>query len=74
MRGGQLEFLTRVKYAFYATLIFILVTNPITTIFTQSLFQGSLILLHNNILTSVGILFHIVLFFLLFLSVMMFTR
>lgn len=70
----ELEFLRRVKYSFYATLIFILVTNPMTYRFTQTMFQGSLTVLQNGIPTASGYFLHVALFFIITLAVMMFPK
>jgi hypothetical protein len=40
MRGSELDFWRKVKLSFYATLVFLLITNPITYRFTQAIFQG----------------------------------
>lgn len=70
----ELEFWRRVKYSFYATLIFILVTNPMTYRFTQTMFQGALIILQNGNLTPAGYFLHVGLFFLITLAIMMFPK
>jgi hypothetical protein len=70
----EVEFWRRVKYSFYATLIFILVTNPMTYRFTQTIFQGSFTIIHNGILTSAGYFIHVGLFFLITLGIMMFPK
>jgi hypothetical protein len=70
----ELEFWRRVKYSFYATLIFILVTNPMTYRFTQTMFQGTFTVIQNGILTPTGYFIHVIIFFLITLSVMMFPK
>jgi hypothetical protein len=72
--ASELEFWRRVKYSFYATLIFILLTNPMTYRFTQMMFQGSIQILQNGVLTPAGYFLHVILFFLITLSVMMFPK
>ena len=74
MRGGESDILHRMKYSFYATVLYVLLSNPITYSFTQSMFQGSLHIVQNGIPTAVGYLFHTVLFFLLFFSVLVFPK
>lgn len=70
----QHEFLLRVKYSFYGTLLFFLVSNPITYRFTQQLFGTAIQILSNGVPTPAGYFLHGCLFFLLTLSVMMFPR
>jgi hypothetical protein len=72
--ASELIFWRRVKYSFYATLIFILITNPMTYRFTQTMFQGSLLVLQNGIPTPIGYFLHVILFFLVTLAVMMFPK
>ena len=74
MRGGESDILHRMKYSFYATVLYVLLSNPITYSFTQSMFQGSLLIVQHGIPTAVGYLFHTVLFFLLFFSVLVFPK
>jgi hypothetical protein len=74
MRDGTNDVLHRIKYSFYSTLVYILVSNPITYHFTQTLFQGSLSIIQNGVPTTVGYCFHIVLFFLVMLGILMFPK
>jgi hypothetical protein len=76
MSGYQpnLEFWRRVKYSFYGTLVFLLITNPMTYRFTQAMFQGSFNVLQGVVPTPAGYFLHAVLFFLLTLAIMMFPR
>lgn len=69
----DITFWKRVKYSFYSTLVFLLLTNPMTYAFTQSMFQG-IDIIKNDILTSTGYFFHAFLFFLTILGIMMFPR
>jgi len=68
------DFWRRVKYSFYASLIFLLLTNPITYSFTQTIFRGSFTVIQNGIPTSAGYFLHGILFFLITLAVMMFPK
>ena len=61
----------RVKYSFYSTLVFVLVTNPTVLQLLQNLFGG--ILSHDS-LTPVGYFVQIILFFLVILGLMMFPK
>jgi hypothetical protein len=56
------DFWKRVKYSFYATLIFLIVTNPITFNLTKAVTKG---------IPSVTYFVHAALFFLLSLATMM---
>ena len=67
----DITFWKRVKYSFYSTLVFLLLTNPMT--FTHSMFQG-VVMVKNGVLTSNGSFFHAFLFFLTILGLMMFPR
>jgi hypothetical protein len=69
----DITFLKRVKYSFYSTLVFLILTNPLTYAFTQSMFQGVSIV-KNGVLTSTGYFFHAFLFFLTILGIMMFPK
>jgi hypothetical protein len=66
MQQPNPQFWRRVKYSFYATLIFILITNPVMYQFTELVFQMKS--------PMVQYFFHIFLFFLISLSVMMFPK
>jgi Na+-translocating ferredoxin:NAD+ oxidoreductase RnfA subunit len=66
MQQPNFDFWRRVKYSFYATLIFILITNPILYQFTELVFQ-----IKNPALQY---FFHVFLFFMVSLAVMMFPR
>jgi hypothetical protein len=72
--GSELDFWRRVKYSFYSTLVFLLVTNPMTYRFTQSMFQGFFQILQNGVPTPAGYFLHAVLFFFIILGIMMFPR
>jgi hypothetical protein len=72
--GPELDFWRRVKYSFYSTLVFLLVTNPMTYRFTQSIFQGFIQILQNGIPTPAGYFIHATLFFFIILGIMMFPR
>jgi hypothetical protein len=74
MAGASLDFWKRVKNSFYATLVFIVVTNPMTYRFTQSMFQGYVNVLQNGVPTPAGYFLHAGLFFLTVLAIMMFPR
>jgi hypothetical protein len=63
---SNFDFWRRVKYSLYATLIFILLTNPIFYQFTEVVFQM------KNPAIQYG--FHVFLFFSITLAVMMFPR
>ena len=69
----DITFWKRVKYSFYSTLVFLILTNPLTYAFTQSMFQG-VTFVRNGVLTSTGYYFHAFLFFLTILGIMMFPR
>jgi len=69
----DITFWKRVKYSFYSTLVFLLLTNPLTYAFTQSMFQG-VVMVKNGVLTSTGYFFHSFLFFLTILGIMMFPK
>ncbi len=66
----SLDFWKRVKYSLYSTLVFILITNPMTYLFTQSIFQKSLIILQNGVPTTTGYFLHAFLFFVIILAIM----
>jgi hypothetical protein len=70
----DIDFWRRVKYSFYATLVFVLITNPMTYRFTQAMFQGSFTVLQNGSPTPSGYFLHTALFFLITLSIMMFPK
>jgi hypothetical protein len=74
MAGADLQFWKRVKNSFYATLVFILITNPITYRFTNTIFKGMVTVLDNGIPTPSGYFLHVGLFFLTVLAIMMFPR
>ena len=69
----DITFWKRVKYSFYSTLVFLILTNPVTYIFIQSMFQG-ISLVKNGVLTSTGYFFNGFLFFLTILGLMMFPK
>ena len=56
----------RIKYSLYATLIFMLLTNPMTWKFTQTLYSG--------LSAPVGYLFQGIVFFCLVFAVFMFPN
>ena len=72
--GASLDVWKRVKYSFYATLVYILLTNPMTYDFTNSIAQGLLTVLRNGHVTIAGYILHSVLFFFTILAIMMFPR
>jgi hypothetical protein len=74
MQQPNVEFWRRVKYSFYGTLVFLLITNPMTYRFTQAMFQGSFNVLQGVVPTPAGYFLHAVLFFLITLAIMMFPR
>jgi hypothetical protein len=57
------ELLLRMKYSFFSTLVFLLVTNPMT-----------IKLLNINIQSASGYFFQVILFFLIILGLMMFPK
>ena len=59
------DFWKRVKYSFYATLIFLIVTNPITYNLTSKLTGG---------VPSAAYIIHAALFFILSLATMMIPK
>ncbi len=59
------DFWKRVKYSFYATLIFLIVTNPITHNLTSKLTRG---------IPSAAYIVHAALFFALSLATMMIPK
>ena len=61
----MLEITKRVKYSFYATLVFLIITNPITIKTLQNLFNFSPV---------EGYFFHAFLFFSCILGLMMFPH
>lgn len=74
MAGADLAFWRKVKFSLYSTLIFILITSPITYRFTDSMLKGMVQVLQNGVPTPAGYFLHVVLFFLCTLGVMMFPR
>lgn len=68
----DITFWKRVKYSLYSTLVFLILTNPVTHIFIQSMIP--LPLLHNNIPSSLGYFVNGILFFLCILGLMMFPK
>lgn len=74
MASAELDFWKRVKYSFYATLVFILITNPVTYRFTNTVFKGMVTVLENGSPTPAGYFLHVGLFFLTTLAIMMFPR
>lgn len=71
--GVDITFWKRVKYSFYSTLVFLILTNPMTYTFTQSMFQG-VVLVKDGVPTSTGYFFNGFLFFLTILGLMMFPK
>lgn len=71
MSGATEEFLLRAKYSLYGTLIFLLVTNPMTIKLLQSAVGG---ILQTEGLTPKGYFIQVVLFFLITLGLMMFPK
>ncbi len=74
MGPAELDFWRKVKYSFYGTLVYILITSPITYQFTNQLFHGLFTVLEGGKPTSAGYFFHAFLFFFTTLAVMMFPR
>jgi hypothetical protein len=74
MKVGTSDIIHRLKYSFYATLVFILISNPNTYSFTNSLFQGTLFIVQNDVPTAVGYLLHSILFFLCLSAIFMFPK
>lgn len=70
----DLTFWRRVKYSFYSTLVFLILTNPITYAFTTSMMQGTFTVARNGTPTTNGYFFHGFLFFLVILGLMMFPK
>ena len=68
------EFWRRVKYSFYATLVFLLFTSPITYRFTNTTLQGAIAVLQNGVPTPQGYFLHAALFFLTSLGIMMLPK
>jgi protein-S-isoprenylcysteine O-methyltransferase Ste14 len=61
----------RIKYSFYATLVFILITHPILVQLLQNLVGG---IVQQGVITPNGYMLQIVLFFLATLGLMMFPK
>lgn len=61
MDGRELDFWKRIKYSFYATLVFLLITNPMTYHFIQTMFQGTDVYLLQGVLFF-GIVFSIMMY------------
>jgi len=74
MKEEIYNIIQRLKYSFYGTLVFILISNPITYAFTNSLFQGTLFIIQNNVPTSIGYLVHSILFFLCLSAIFMIPK
>ena len=72
--GGPLSFWLRVKYSFYSTLVFLVLTNPLTYAFTQGMVQGFMKVIDSGVPTAAGYFLHGFLFFLIILGLMMFPR
>ncbi len=70
----DLTFWRRVKYSFYSTLVFLLLTNPMTYRFTQTMAQGSFQVLQGGVPTPAGYFLHGLLFFVVILGIMMFPK
>ncbi len=68
---AELSLWLRVKYSFYSTLVFVLVTNPMMMKLLQDLFGG---ILQGGTLTPVGWFVQVVLFFVAILAIMMLPR
>jgi ABC-type phosphate transport system permease subunit len=65
------DFLLRVKYSTYSTLVFVLVTHPTMMQVLQNIFGN---ILKNGSLTVTGYLGQVLLFFIVILSIMMFPK
>lgn len=68
---AELSLWLRIKYSFYSTLVFVLVTNPMMMKLLQDLFGG---ILQGGILTPVGWAAQVLLFFAAILAIMMLPR
>ena len=71
---NDLDFWLRVKYSFYGTLVYLLVTNPMTYRFTELIFGGQFRILQNGSPTVAGYFIHTLLFFFTTLGIMMFPK
>lgn len=74
MSGRDLGFGLKVKYSFYSTLIYLLVTSPITYRFTQQLFGDMFTIIQSGVPTPAGYFLHAFVFFALILAIMMFPQ
>ena len=74
MARTALDLWLRIKYSFYGTLIYLLVTNPMTYRFTDRIFGGMFDILRGGLPTPAGYFFHALLFFAFTLGIMMFPR
>lgn len=74
MAGRDLGVGLKLKYSFYSTLVYLLVTSPLTYRFTQQLFGGAITILQNGIPTPAGYFLHALVFFALIFAIMMFPR
>jgi len=72
MRGGRHTELQHMKLSFYSTILFLLFSNQITQQFLQSMMDGSVSILHNGLLTPVGLIFQAILFFFSLLALFQF--
>ena len=68
----DITFWKRVKYSLYSTLVFLILTNPMTYAFTQSMVPMTIV--DDGVPTSTGYFFHALLFFLTILGLMMFPK
>ena len=67
-------FAIKAKYAFYSALVFFLIANPETYKLSQHVFGLFLTTSVNGCPTPSGLVFHTVLFFILFLGLMLVPR
>ena len=74
VQGSVNRILLKLKYSFYSTLVFVLITNPMTYSFTQSIFKGALTIVQNGVPTAAGYFLHAALFFLVILGIMQFPK
>lgn len=67
-------FAIKAKYAFYSALVFFLIANPETYKLTQHVFGSFVMTSVNGCPTPSGLVFHSILFFILFLGLMLVPR
>lgn len=72
--ASELNIWQQVKYSFYATLVFLILTNPLTYAFTQLLAKGLFAVTHNSVPTAEGYILHAILFFCVMLALMQWAK